>query len=141
RDSLCQQSFEILHLGREVLDALVSCPNDLSECCLELDKILGLGVQLDLDPGVEVAMLAFALAVHLHSIAMALLGVGLDDSRYELALRHVISDRNFDRCELSCRSRNRIHHPSAAADQNSFAGYACGNTADDAPGDCCSNSQ
>jgi hypothetical protein len=42
--------------------------------------------------------------MHLYGIAMALLGIGLRDSRYELALRYVIADRYFHSREPTCRS-------------------------------------
>ena len=103
RYPLCQKALEVFNLRREVLDALVCRSNDLLERRLELGKILDLGGQLSLDSGIKIGMFTLALAIYFYGVAMALLGIGLGNSRYELALRNVIADGYFDRREPAGR--------------------------------------
>ncbi len=49
-------------------------------------------------------MLTLTLAMDFYGIAMALLGIGLDNSRYQLALRNMIADGYLHRREPACRS-------------------------------------
>ena len=49
-------------------------------------------------------MFTLTLAIYFHGIAIALLGIGLDNSRYQLALRNMIADGYFHRREPACRS-------------------------------------
>jgi hypothetical protein len=78
-------------------------------------------------------MLAHAFLMHLESIAVALLAVGLSYPRDHLASRNAFVHGDIDRFEAPCRSGNRVDDLAATDNQNAVTGSPRRNLADQAP--------
>ena len=78
-------------------------------------------------------MLAHAFLMHLESIAVALLAVGLSNPRDHLASRNAFVHGDIDRFEAPCRSGDGVDDLTATDNQNAVTGSPRRNLADQAP--------